>query len=351
MFFRTSCTRPNCQTQDVASRPWANCPHLGNAEALRRRASNRASVVLVGRADATGYAESLTAIRMICCGPLFRATARELRGPTMSNNDFERWVREYNREVERVNRENKRRIDDYNRQVDRENRRRVDEYNRQARRQNEEVQRRVDKANRDNQRELDAYNRHVTSVNQHNRQVDAAQKTTIADLAQRLNATRYSPQEEQLAARIAEVIAAHDPRQWDVFLSYARIDGSDVGRELRSQLEALGVRVWFDEVAIQPGKSQARQMDQGLAKALCGIALLTPAYIAGRFWTERELGALLSKNTLIPVLHEVTFDEVKEYSGILPDLAGFETARHSVAEIADKIADAVLRKSSLPGGS
>jgi len=269
----------------------------------------------------------------------------------MSNNDFERWVREYNREVERVNRENKRRIDDYNRQVDRENRRRVDEYNRQARRQNEEVQRRVDKANRDNQRELDAYNRHVTSVNQHNRQVDAAQKTTIADLAQRLNATRYSPQEEQLAARIAEVIAAHDPRQWDVFLSYARIDGSDVGRELRSQLEALGVRVWFDEVAIQPGKSQARQMDQGLAKALCGIALLTPAYIAGRFWTERELGALLSKNTLIPVLHEVTFDEVKEYSGILPDLAGFETARHSVAEIADKIADAVLRKSSLPGGS
>ncbi|WP_172827821.1 toll/interleukin-1 receptor domain-containing protein [Mycobacterium colombiense] len=280
----------------------------------------------------------------------------------MSNSDFERWVREYNREVERVNRENKRRIDDYNRQVDRENQRRVDEYNRQnqrrvdeynrqARRHNEEVQRQIEKANRENQRQLDAYNRHVTSVNQHNRQVDASNKAAIADLTRRLNATRYSPQEEQLAERIAGVVAAHDPRQWDVFLSYARIDGSEIGRELRSQLDALGVRVWFDEVAIQPGKSQARQMDQGLAKAHCGIALLTPAYIAGRFWTERELGALLSKNTLIPVLHGVTFDEVKEYSGILPDLAGFETARHSVAEIADKIADAVLRQGSLPGGS
>ena len=70
--------------------------------------------------------------------------------------------------------------------------------------------------------------------------------------------------------------------------------------------------------------------------------MLTPAYIAGRFWTERELGALLHKDTLIPVLHQVTFSEVEEYSGILPDLAGFETKRDSVEVIAQKIAAAVV---------
>ncbi|HXO49884.1 MAG TPA: toll/interleukin-1 receptor domain-containing protein [Mycobacterium sp.] len=111
-----------------------------------------------------------------------------------------------------------------------------------------------------------------------------------------------------------------------------------------THLQGLGIRVWFDEVVIEPGASQALQMDRGLAKAHCGIALLTPAYLAGRFWTERELGALLSKKTLIPVLDGVDFGQVREYSGILPDLAGFETARHSVAEIADKIAAAVLRR-------
>lgn len=68
---------------------------------------------------------------------------------------------------------------------------------------------------------------------------------------------------------------------------------------------------------------------------------LTPAYLAGRFWTERELGALLAKATLIPVLHNVTFDDVKEYSGILPDLAGFTTANDSIKLIAEKIAAAV----------
>lgn len=49
-----------------------------------------------------------------------------------------------------------------------------------------------------------------------------------------------------------------------------------------------------------------------------------------------------AQETLIPVLHNVTFEQVAEYSGILPDLAGFETARDSVQDIAAKIAAAIL---------
>jgi hypothetical protein len=41
------------------------------------------------------------------------------------------------------------------------------------------------------------------------------------------------------------------------------------------------------------------------------------------------------------VLHGVTFDDVAQYSGILPDLAGFETSRDTVQVIAQKIAAAV----------
>jgi hypothetical protein len=133
------------------------------------------------------------------------------------------------------------------------------------------------------------------------------------------------------------------------FLSYARIDGAKIGDELHRHLESLGVSVWFDAIAITPGKSQALQMDKGLQKARVGIALLTPAYLVGRFWTERELGALLHKEMLIPVLHGVSFDQVAEYSGILPDLAGFETSRDSVAVIAQKIAAAVVKEQSGTG--
>ena len=82
-------------------------------------------------------------------------------------------------------------------------------------------------------------------------------------------------------------------------------------------------------------------MDKGLARARAGVVVLTPAYLTGRFWTERELAALLHKDTLIPVLHGVTFSDVAECSGILPDLAGFTTELDTFTEIAAKIAGAI----------
>lgn len=237
-------------------------------------------------------------------------------------NEFNRKMREaqrraeqqFKREVDRVNRANKKAVDDHNRKATAHNRKVVADYNRQ--------------------------------VAAHNRRADAHNKKVIADLNRQLrsatSSVRYTEPERRLADRVHRAVGAMDSREYDTFLSYARIDGADVAGELRSNLEGLGVAVWFDEVAIIPGHSQSLQMDAGLRKARSGIALLTPAYLTGRFWTERELGALLGKETLIPVLHNVTFEDVKQYSGILPDLAGFTTAQDSIADIASKIAAAVL---------
>lgn len=237
-------------------------------------------------------------------------------------NELKRKIREaqrkaqqqVKREVDRVNRANKKIIDDHNRKVDAHNRKVVSDYNR--------------------------------SVRQHNQKADAHNRKVIADLNRQLRTAsspvRYSEPERQLADKVHEAVASLDPREYDSFLSYARIDGAEVASQLRDELESLGVAVWFDEVAIIPGRSQSLQMDAGLRKARSGITVLTPAYLTGRFWTERELGALLNKSTLIPVLHNVTFDDVKQYSGILPDLAGFTTQHDSVEDIAKKIAAAVL---------
>jgi len=238
----------------------------------------------------------------------------------------------------------------------------VNEFNRRLReaqrRAEQEIKREVDRVNRANKQAVDDYNRRAEAhnkqvianynarVSDHNRRAEAHNKQVIVDLNRQLRSAsssiQYTEPERRLADRVHEAVATIDSREYDSFLSYARIDGAAVAADLRSNLESLGVAVWFDEVAIVPGRSQSLQMDAGLRKARSGIALLTPAYLAGRFWTERELGALLSKETLIPVLHNVTFEDVKQYSGILPDLAGFTTARDSIADIAQKIAAAVL---------
>lgn len=221
------------------------------------------------------------------------------------------------RQVGEVNRKNQRAINDYNRKVRSNNQKAVSQYN----------------------QEVNAHNREVRRVNAHNAQV-------VGDLQKQLRSSgtgpRYTPSEQVLADRVQESLVSRDEREWDVFLSYARIDGAETAAALRTGLEKLQARVWFDEVTIVPGKSQSLQMDQGLRKARAGVVVLTPAYLVGRFWTERELGALLRKNTLIPILHGVTFKQVEEYSGILPDLAGFETERDDIQSIAEKVAAAVL---------
>ena len=53
-------------------------------------------------------------------------------------------------------------------------------------------------------------------------------------------------------------------------------------------------------------------------QGISGVALLTPAFLTGRFWVVRDLGALLSKETLIPALHNVTFTDPRDYSESFP---------------------------------
>jgi hypothetical protein len=237
-----------------------------------------------------------------------------------AQQEMQRELDKINRDIQQRNRQAiadyNRQVDAHNRQVEARNRQAIADYNRRAEAHNRE-------AERHNQQFIDAINRQLRS---------ASPRTTV----------RYTLEERQLADRVQEAISLQDEREYDIFLSYARIDGSEIAEDLRSRLENLEVAVWFDAVAIRPGKSQALQMDKGLRRAQAGVVVLTPAYLAGRFWTERELGTLLHKPTLIPVLHGVTFDNVKEYSGILPDLAGFSTSRDSVEIIAQKIAAAVL---------
>jgi hypothetical protein len=231
------------------------------------------------------------------------------------------------------------------------------EFQRRVRAAQQQIRREVDRVNRHNRRVVDEYNRHVDAVNRHNRQVDQQNRRVDAanrhnrqvvnDLnrhlaaASRPRTVTYTVQERQLVERVQEAVPAHDDREYDVFLSYARIDGDKVALELRDALLDLGVTLFHDDLSILAGRSIARQLDQGLARARVGVALLTPAYLAGRFWTERELGALLHKDVLIPVLHGVTLDDVRQYSGILPDLASFTTATDSVPVIATKIAGAI----------
>lgn len=97
---------------------------------------------------------------------------------------------------------------------------------------------------------------------------------------------------------------AEDPlhRDHDVYLCYASPD-LDLARQLHIELVTHDRDVWFDRMNLDLGVSQTRQMDRGIARSRVGALLVTPAFLEGRRWTEREWTALLGADKrVIPIV-------------------------------------------------
>lgn len=169
----------------------------------------------------------------------------------------------------------------------------------------------------------------------------SATSSAVEDLASRVTGI-----EDELLDRVRHDVAT-DPvgREHDVFLSHASAD-NEVATQLYDELTARGLDTWFDGAELHLGESLMRQIDRGIARSRCGVLLITEAFMEGRFWTEREMTALVGgRRRVIPVLHGVTFDDLSAYSPILNDFVGLDMDLHGLSEIADQLAAALSNSS------
>jgi len=130
----------------------------------------------------------------------------------------------------------------------------------------------------------------------------------------------------------------------DIFLCHAWDDRKGVAKELHDLLEFLDVSVWFSEKDVLLGSNLLREIDKGLAKSRVGIVLVTPSFldrIAGDGIADKELSALLATDLLIPIVHDTTYDDLREASPLLGSRSGLNTAEDSISNIAEKLAELV----------
>lgn len=133
-----------------------------------------------------------------------------------------------------------------------------------------------------------------------------------------------------------------DPR--DVFLCHAWDDRGSAAKELHDLLESRGVSVWFSEKDVALGTSLLREIDKGLAKSRVGIVLVTPALLRrlrGEGIADKELSALLARDLLVPIVHNTTYDDLREVSPLLGSRSGLNTAEDTMANVATKLAELV----------
>ena len=157
----------------------------------------------------------------------------------------------------------------------------------------------------------------------------------------------YTIPERRYLGEIRETVLRDDAveRDRDLFLCHAWADRCHSARELYNALVDAGVDAWFSEEEVGLGTNLPRQLDVGIRCSRVGVVLVTPAMLMalrqGGF-ADQELGALLSTGRVIPVLHEVAFEELRRESPLLAARAGLSTAVSSLTEVAEKIADSVL---------
>lgn len=132
---------------------------------------------------------------------------------------------------------------------------------------------------------------------------------------------------------------------WDIFISHASEDKKDFVQPLASALDAFGVKVWYDAFTLRLGDSLSRSIDQGLAKSDYGLVILSPAFLSKR-WPEYEIRGLTAKElsggkVILPVWHNVSRDDVLNFSPTLSDKIAIKSDGLTPLQIAVRVIEVV----------
>jgi hypothetical protein len=162
-------------------------------------------------------------------------------------------------------------------------------------------------------------------------------------------AVSYTPVEYRTVnpVRVQVVrLAQTDADLRDLFLCHAWPDREGDALALYNLLTDLDVKVWFSEKDVPLGTSLMRQIDKGMQKSRMGIVLVTPAMLkalqSDTSIADKELSALLATDRVIPIVHGVTFEELRDVSPLLAARSGLDTAESSLEDVATKLADVAI---------
>lgn len=130
--------------------------------------------------------------------------------------------------------------------------------------------------------------------------------------------------------------------EYDVFISHASEDKDEVVRPLAKALMERGLKVWYDEFELRIGDSLRRKIDKGLSNSRFGIVVLSRNFIR-KGWTNYELDGIITKavsgeQVMLPIWHNITKQEIIDYSPSLADKLARNTSSSTIDEIAEEIA-------------
>lgn len=147
---------------------------------------------------------------------------------------------------------------------------------------------------------------------------------------------------------LGDKLDSDNEKEYDVFISHASEDKEEVVRPLANALKDRKLNVWYDEFELKIGDSLRQKIDKGVVNSKFGIIILSKNFIK-KGWTNYELDGLITRSIsnqqiLLPIWHNITKQEVIDYSPSIADKVARSTSVNTIEEIADEIAEIIQRK-------
>ncbi len=138
-------------------------------------------------------------------------------------------------------------------------------------------------------------------------------------------------------------------KMYDVFLSHASADKLNYVEDLKQTLDILGIDVFYDKDTIEWGDKWKEKIYEGLEKSEFAIIVISEHFF-GREWTEEELKNLLERQNaegqklILPIVHNITTDELKEKYPAVADIQAIESKDNSYEKIALLFAKQLIKR-------
>ena len=116
------------------------------------------------------------------------------------------------------------------------------------------------------------------------------------------------------------------------FISHDSRDKDAIARSLAADLQKALCTVWYDEFSLIPGQSLRGSIERGLKECRKCILILSPNFLSNGGWTKAEFDSIFTReileksNIIIPVWHNISKEQVYEYSPRLLDKVGIPSS-------------------------
>lgn len=137
--------------------------------------------------------------------------------------------------------------------------------------------------------------------------------------------------------------------EYDVFISHANKDKTDIVDELNESLKKLGINIFYDKESLEWGDNWKDRILNGTKKAEFAIIVISENFF-DREWTEKELVEFLNRQNrngqklILPILHNISVSQLQEKYPKVADIQAIDSSKYSCDEIALLFARQLIKK-------